>query len=193
MLALPDSPRTITLHLPSQSFFESTLGISNMSSANGTNVAHNEQFTVPTWVDNGPLSTGGLKTFPVINGKSGSTVHLASSANLDIVKAATDSSWKAFQEWRCSPLQKRQDLLTRFADVMEKRQDELVQCVVEETSSSPDTTKFLTQAAFSMVRGVATCVMAISGTALLSADDAHENIHGFVFKEAIGPVLLIPP
>lgn len=164
--------------------------IMNDHEANGASVG---PFPVPAWIDNAPSSAEGLKTFDVVNGKTGETVHQAYSANLDTVKAVTESSWNAFQEWRRSPLQKRQQVLSKFADILEAQSEEINETTILENSGDPMFAQFTHSAAVSMVRQVACSVTSIQGSAIIPFDDASVDVHGFVFKEPVGPVLMIIP
>ena len=162
---------------------------------NGTelNGSSGKLFTVPAFIDNAPVPTDGLKTFDVVNGKSDEVVHRASSATLDIVKAATESSWRAYQSWKSSPLQTRQHVLSKFADILEQRAEEFINVTVSENSGGQQFVQFTQAIAVSMVRQVAASVLSIHGTVISPYDDPSAEVHGLVFKEAIGPVLLIPP
>ena len=150
-------------------------------------------YIVPTWVDNASLPNANRPTFPVVNGVSGKTLHAAVSADVDVCNKVVASSWTCFQSWKKSPLAQRRDLLMKFADVLEQRMPELTKTVVEETSCQEQFASFTGASTINILKDLAGCTMGIYGSHVPLAQPGEEGIHGMVFKEAIGPVLLIPP
>ncbi|KAL9053779.1 MAG: hypothetical protein Q9162_004577 [Coniocarpon cinnabarinum] len=140
---------------------------------------------IPSWVDNQPFQTASKDTFTVINGQTEKTLHLAANASKDVVNAATKSSWTAFQSWRQSSLAARRDLLLRFADVLEQRAAKIIQSTVEETSCDAFFARLGLGVAIDRVRETAAHAMSIYGTVVPGLDDP--AIHGFVYREAVGP------
>ena len=148
-------------------------------------------YVVPSWADNAPLPVSQPNDFEVINGESGKLVHRASSADENAVQTLTESSWKAFQSWKKSSLAVRRDLLLRFADTLEKRADEIIRSTIDEISCDQMFAKFTFMAGLSKIRETASYVLSIYGHMVPGLEDP--SIHGFVFREPVGPVLLIPP
>ncbi len=83
------------------------------------------------WVD---AVNGG--TFPDLNPYNGEVfANVARGTRADATRAV-DAAQAAFQEWRNSPPAMRRNLFLKAADIFEKRQDELVRVLSEETGST---------------------------------------------------------
>ena len=148
-------------------------------------------YTVPIWIEGKTIASHPEKFFAVTNGSSSKLLHNAANADLETVTAATESSWKAFQSWKRTPFAARRDLLNKFADVLERDADKLIQCMVDEISCPPFFAKLTYDKAIAKARETAALLLSVFGTVVTGFDEP--AVHGFVFKEPIGPVLLISP
>jgi len=66
------------------------------------------------------------------NPYDGSTVGTAAEGGLDELRGCLDSAWSAFQTWRFSPRNERQELLRRIAALVRSRGEELVGLLTDE-------------------------------------------------------------
>ncbi|KAJ9639105.1 hypothetical protein H2204_004013 [Knufia peltigerae] len=146
---------------------------------------------VPCVINGEALNLPDSQNFPVIQGSTGETVHYAQSATVEVAIAAADASWKAFKSWKKTTVDERRDVLLRAADILERRGDEAAKRNTTETSASNRWTPFDVMYAAKQVREAASCVTtAVHGTIPSSSDP---EVTSLVFKEPIGPVLIIPP
>lgn len=78
------------------------------------------------------------KVFPVINSKTGETVHYYASTDIVTCDAACEAAYTAFQKrdggWKRATHSTRRDLLLKVADLFAERQDELVETQMAETA-----------------------------------------------------------
>lgn len=153
-----------------------------------------QSITVPAYVKSVAYRSDAAKPFPVVNGSSGDTIHSADGATLETVEAATSASWEAFQSWKKSSLMERHKFLNRMADLMHQRKDEIVKVQTDEISCDPDFSMRTVIGAIDVVRFTASCLLSIQGQVITNADEPDDgSSHMFVYKEPIGPVLIIPP
>jgi acyl-CoA reductase-like NAD-dependent aldehyde dehydrogenase len=146
---------------------------------------------VPCVIDGKPVVLPSTQNFPVIQSSTGSTVHYAQSATVEVALQAADSAWHAFQSWKRSTVDTRRDILLRAADILQRRSEEAQKRNISETSAPTTWTFWDVVYAAKQVREAASCVT----TAVHGSIPMHSNpeITSLVFKEAIGPVLMIPP
>lgn len=146
---------------------------------------------VPCVVNGKVVELPETQNFAVTNGVSGEVVHYAQSANVDTAKAAVDSAWTAFKHWKKSSVDERRDLLLKTADILESKSNDAQRRHEKETSASSQFTPFDVIYAAKLVREAAACVTtAVHGTIPASSDP---DVTSLVFKEPVGPVLIIPP
>ena len=125
--------------------------------------------------------------FPVVHRTSGKTLHLAANANLDIVKSATDSAWNALQSWKRTLHTRRRDLLSKFADILERDSDKFVQSIVEETLCPPSFAKFTHDEAVTRAKDAAALLYSVVGP-LVTIGQSDRSVS----MQPVGSVLLIP-
>lgn len=130
------------------------------------------------------------RVLPVKNAISGENVHYYAGADTEVCGRACDAAWNAFQTWKNAPITERRGLLLRVADLYKKRVDELVQAQMKETACTEDWAKFNVLAATNYINEFAACVSSVKGT--VAPTDKPDTMT-FVFKEPIGPILVIPP
>lgn len=80
-------------------------------------------------------------TYPVVNPSTEHVVGLAAEASEDDARAAAAAAAAAFPAWSRTTPEERARLLTRVADLLEERRDELVPLVQAETGSTMRVTK----------------------------------------------------
>ncbi|THX67749.1 aldehyde dehydrogenase [Aureobasidium pullulans] len=145
---------------------------------------------VPIVVDNNEEPINSDRVFPVTNAASGEVVHYYAGADVATCDRACEAAWKAFQDWRKAPVARRRDLLLRVAQLYEERLDDLVQAQMKETSCQESWAKFNVLASTNYIKEFAACVSSVKG--VVPPTDKPDTMT-FVFREPIGPFLIIPP
>ncbi|KAK5044556.1 hypothetical protein LTR84_010680 [Exophiala bonariae] len=146
---------------------------------------------VPLWINGELVTSAEAGTFPVFSAAQNKDVYLAQSADAGLAAKAAESAESAFQQWSNTPAASRRDIINRMKDLLTERKQELIAVQAEETSCSlswaefniPYTTSTLAEIAARVTTACAGELPAIST----------QGVMGFVFKESIGPVLLIAP
>lgn len=92
-----------------------------------------ESRTVPLWIDNEAVLSD--ITFPVINSATGESV-TAHGATLEIVQNAIDSSYHALKAWKRTSPWKRRELLTRAANLLRERREEVAAILRASTTAT---------------------------------------------------------
>ena len=149
----------------------------------------NDDYVVPLWLNGEPSTSSSLKTFPVRSAnQNNKVVHYAQSADVATAIQACDSAWEAFQSWKQTSAIHRRDILTRTADILLSRRDELVQAQMSETSAGELWSELNVKMAASHIREVANGITSMIGEIPQTMMD-----YALCFREPIGPVLSIPP
>lgn len=145
---------------------------------------------VPFLID-GKHETTGTRTFPIFSNQLQRELCLAQSADSKTASAAADSASKAFKTWKHTPWMTRRDILLRTADIIRRRETELKETMIAETSCSAQWPEFQIEFTINVIRETASRISSLVGEipAMASPSDSF----GFIFREALGPVLLIAP
>ena len=145
---------------------------------------------VPLWINGRPKQLDESRLIEVVRSALTKTVHYAQSANAADATEAVDSAWKAFPSWSTTSHVRRRDLLNRVASLYEQRADEIAHWQVTETSCPEQYAHFNIKLACGMLREFAGAITtAFTG----EIPPMEAEGYGFVFKQPVGPVLLIPP
>ena len=153
-------------------------------------VLQNEADVVPLWIDGSEAVSSEGVIFAVYSAKDQKDVHMAQSASTKDVKAAADAAMRAFTSWRWTSATERRDLLLKVADAFEARKSEAVALQVAETSCEPAWASFNVTYGIKVIREIASKTTAVFGE--MPRMDSEANL-ALVFKEPIGPSLLIAP
>ncbi|KAF4471175.1 aldehyde dehydrogenase [Fusarium albosuccineum] len=145
---------------------------------------------VPLWVNNTQLPVRLDRLEPVTNYRTSEVVHYYQSADTDSCDAACDSAMAAFQKWKKAGVGQRRDLLLEVARLVEERAEELASLQVLEISCQEGFARMLVMYTAQALRELAYVIGTVSGS--IPADD-EPGATSFVFREPIGPVLVIPP
>lgn len=145
---------------------------------------------VPIWIDGESVPCKDEQIFEVTSSASNKVIGHAYSADESIAVKAAESAGKAFQTWKRAAVATRRGLLLKVADLFEQRTDELVRLQMEETSCAEGWAKFNVAGTVGYLRETAACISSIHGE-IPPIDKP--NTMGFVFREPIGVVLVIPP
>lgn len=171
---------------------------------------------VPLTINNKDLPLNSSKIFPVTSAKSGETVHYYQGADLETCDQACDAAWTAFKTWKRATVGQRRDLLLKVASLYEERADEFVKVQMLETSCEEMWARNNVALSVAYVKEIAACISSVRGKSIplpwmLKFEGARKyrieliEIAGsipptdkpdtmtFVYKEAIGPILVIPP
>jgi acyl-CoA reductase-like NAD-dependent aldehyde dehydrogenase len=145
---------------------------------------------VPIWVNGAALPLDSTKFIPVTSSASGKIVHYAQGASDQVAKQAADTAASAFRKWKVSNHVTRRELFLKVAAIYERRVEEIVRSEVLETSCTETYARFNVVLACRFLRESAGSI-----TDALRGDIPALEAEGFglVFKEAVGPVLIIPP
>ena len=155
--------------------------------------------TIPLWINGAPHplpEKGEERYLPVVSATTGEAVHYAVSATPSEALLAVSAASAAFEHWhRTSPAHRRAILL-RAADIFERRAAEIATAMVTETSCHPGFAEYNVKITVEYVRELAAATSEIRGTVPQqeTGTDGREAMGlTIVVKEAIGPVLIIPP
>lgn len=92
-----------------------------------------ERRTVPLWIGNEAVLSD--ITFPVINSATRESV-TAHGATPEIVQHAIDSSYRAFKAWKQTSPWKRRELLSRAANLLRERREEVAAILRASTATA---------------------------------------------------------
>jgi acyl-CoA reductase-like NAD-dependent aldehyde dehydrogenase len=129
-------------------------------------------------------------SFPVLDPITGSTVHLAPAATQQQAIEAVESARKAFESWRETTPIKRREILNKAVQILQARQDELVNAMVAETGAKKSWAAFNINTGIQFVMEGAGMVTQVKGELLQSND---QGTIALVYKEPCGVVLGIAP
>lgn len=147
------------------------------------------QDVVPIWIDGKAEPLDSSRYIEVFSSAQGKVIHRAQGATEADATKAADVAWTSFQQWKRTKPEYRRDMLLRVADLYESRADEIVHWQVVETSCAEVFARFNVKFAVGAIREFAGSL----ATALVGDIPRTQEGYGFVFKEPVGPVLLIPP
>lgn len=153
-------------------------------------IEHKERQVVPVWINGEAQTINEGSLIEVFSSNQARVVHYAQGASVQQAQHAADAAWTAFQSWKSSRYDYRRDLLLMVAKLYEERTEDLVKYQVQETSCTETYARFNVKLAYNLIREFAgSIVEALTGAIPPMQADGY----GLVFKEPIGPVLLIPP
>ena len=130
------------------------------------------------------------KTFDVVSPATGKTVHKCGSASIKDATAAADSAAEALKTWRKTKPSQRRDIMLKAAEIMERRSEELIGYMIEETGSQKEFAGLNVTIAVDTIKDVAGRVSSIQGTIPAVGG---EGSSAMVVKEPYGAVLSIAP
>ncbi|KAJ5909976.1 aldehyde dehydrogenase [Penicillium tannophilum] len=152
---------------------------------------------VPLVVAGKPLPIQESRLHPVISAKDNQQVHFYQSASVSDCSTACDAAWEAFAHgiegnnpWKRAGVEQRRTALERVASLLLEREDELIAAQQLETSSGLIWSRHNVRTTAKYVQEIASAVSSIKGT--IPPNDK-PNTMAFIYKEAVGPVLIIPP
>ncbi len=138
--------------------------------------------TLPLWINGKPTPASGSRSTDVFNPASGQVIRrvpLADQADIDKAVAVAKA---AFPAWRDTPPLKRARILTRYREVMQANQDDLVRRISEEHG------KTLLDAAGSLQRGIEVIEFASGVPHLLKGEFAEDVGRGVDCHSLLQPL-----
>ena len=154
---------------------------------------------VPLFVNGKSLPIDSSKVHPVHNSAQDKTVHYYASTNTQTCNDACEVAWETFSGtvldtkrsgWKRASAITRRDIVIKAADLFEQRKEELIQAQIIETSCSEQWALNGITTSVGYMREIASCVSGIKGEI---PEINKPDTFAFVFKEPVGPVLIIPP
>ncbi len=88
--------------------------------------------TVPHWIDGAEYLPDPVRTAPVFDPALGEVTKQVALADRDTVEAAVASAQAAFPAWRDMSLARRQEIVFRFRELLDRRKDELAEIITSE-------------------------------------------------------------
>ncbi len=151
----------------------------------------NDTEVVPLWINGKDQSVQSGHHLEVVQAVENKIVHFAQSANIEDTNSAVAAAASAFPAWSKAPLTQRRDILFRAADLLAQRATELGAMQALETSSAAQFGQHLSMGGAATVREIAAQITtAFEGVVPYTGN---EGMCLMVTREAVGPVLLIPP
>ena len=145
---------------------------------------------VPLWIDGKETTSSPERTFPVYSAKQEKNVYMAHSADTKIATQAVEIAWRSFESWRQTSANVRRDIILKAAEIFESKTKEIIAVQVEETSCEVSWAGFNLAYGLSNMREIAGSITSVFGE--MPRVDAETNL-ALVFKEPVGPCLLISP
>ncbi|KAH7319996.1 aldehyde dehydrogenase domain-containing protein [Stachybotrys elegans] len=142
-----------------------------------------------------PLFIGGQDYTPssaldVISPITGKVIHRCGAASVEDAGLAVQAAADALAEWRKTTPKTRRDIFMKAADIMDKRKDELVGYMHNETGGSEAWCGFNLMVAADFIRDVAGRISTLAGSFPQTQDP---NVGAIVMQEPYGVVLAIAP
>ena len=156
---------------------------------------------VPLFINGQPLPLDdSSRLFPVHSALSPSDepLHYYASANLSHCAQACEAAWSAFSGttstttgWKRSSVTTRRTLILRAADLLETRQDDLIDAQMHETSCQRGWAQNNIALTVGYMREIAARISSVLAGEIPTIEKP--DTFAFVFREPVGPVLVIPP
>lgn len=154
---------------------------------------------VPIFINGKALPVNESKVQPVKSAARDKTIHYYASASRDTCIEACDVASKAFtgstlstgrDGWRRASAFTRRDIILKAADLFEQHRQYLIAAQMQETSCPEAWAVNNVNISIAYMREIASAVSAIRGDI---PPIEKPDTFAFVFKEPVGPVLIIPP
>ncbi|KAL4997082.1 ALDH-like protein [Aspergillus recurvatus] len=154
-------------------------------------VDYQGQKVVPLWINGQATPLAHERIYDVVNAIEDKVVHCAQGADIAAANAACEAAAAAFPSWSNKPYWKRRDILLKVADILEARANLLAATQSLETSCTMTYGEFLPRACAPIIREIASQISSTLSGTVPPIYDGETRV--FIYKEAIGPVVLIPP
>ncbi|KAJ5669385.1 hypothetical protein N7462_010455 [Penicillium macrosclerotiorum] len=173
--------------------FSSTTDITSedLHSTIGSAKTQDGRYVIPIVIEGKALPVDESRLISVQSAATGAEVHLAQGATVDIARNAAESSRQAFQKWKATLYTARRDLLLKVADIIQSREEAFVAMQIRETSCQEEWARFNVNLSCAGLREIASNISQ-ECTGELPAPQG-PGAFCMVFKEPVGPVLVIAP
>ncbi|KAL9086705.1 MAG: hypothetical protein Q9165_007024 [Trypethelium subeluteriae] len=167
----------------------------NGSAANGSaandSTTNDPNYTVPLWINSAPHPSPSTTPIPITSSLTGETLHHAAATDISTANLACDAASHAFKTWKRAPISARRNLLLRTASLYEARTSSLLSLQTSETSCDAGWALNNVRTAVGYLREIAACISSAAQGTIPSLEKP--DTMGFVFREPVGVVLVIPP
>ena len=146
--------------------------------------------TIPHWVDGKPLAAGSPRTGPVFDPAVGRQTAEVGLADVTLVNTAVASALDAFDDWRETPVTRRQAVMFDFRRVLVDRRLELAEVVTSEHG------KTVPDALGEVQRGLEVVEFACNITHLMKgaySDQVSTGVDTHTLRQPLGVVAGITP
>jgi acyl-CoA reductase-like NAD-dependent aldehyde dehydrogenase len=145
-----------------------------------------ESYSVPFWINGEEVHPE--KKFDVVSPATGKVVHQCGSATETEVKAAIEAAETAFKTWKKTLPKVRRDIFLKAAEVIERRNDELGQYMMDETGAPKQWADFNLMVARDFLFDMAGRVSSLEGAIPTTQDP---STGALVLREPFGVVLAV--
>jgi acyl-CoA reductase-like NAD-dependent aldehyde dehydrogenase len=146
------------------------------------------QYAVPLWIAGEEIHTG--TSFDVVNPVTSKVTWVSCGAKKAEATRAVEAAQAAFPTWSRTKPHQRRDVITRAADILDKRAEEVGGYLRDETGAGNFWLNFNVTLSSEMLRDVAGRITSIAG---VIPTCAQEGMHALVYKEPYGVILGIAP
>ncbi|KAK4498173.1 hypothetical protein PRZ48_010830 [Zasmidium cellare] len=145
---------------------------------------------VPNIIDGKPVVLPASSTFPITSSKTGKPVHYGQTATVDVANRAVETAAKTFKSYKSTPIHERRRMIIRAGQLFAEKNEEFMRLQMEETNCNDQ------WAAHNNIQTTTFCndiAAAVSDAVVGEIRPSHFGFTSLVFKEPVGPVLIIPP
>lgn len=153
-----------------------------------TNKVSSSPHIVPLFINGAHVNTGNIH--PVVNPVDGKELWSFVGASVEDANRAVEAAREAFPAWAATHLNKRSAILTRAAELMAARSDELKEYMKTETAADPTFADFVVGGSIDELKDIARRAPSIHGT-FPPVDDSNRS--AIILKEPYGVVVGIAP
>ncbi|KAK3291696.1 Aldehyde/histidinol dehydrogenase [Chaetomium fimeti] len=141
-------------------------------------------------IDGQPVVLPSSANFPVVSARTDEVVHYGQTVTAALAARAVDVAATTFRSYRGTPVHERRRMLLCAAELFEQKADAMGVIQMQETSCDEAWARFTAMQTSTFCREVAG---AVSAAVVGDIQPSYFGYTHLVFKEPVGPILLIPP
>lgn len=145
-------------------------------------------YTVPLFIDGQEYHPP--ETFDIVSPVTGNTAHGCGAASADDAATAVDAAAAALKSWRRTTPSQRRDIFLRAPDIISRRREELVCCMMQETGATRPWADFNVDLATEILKDTAGRIATLEGSFPPLMDP---EFSGIIMREPYGVVLAVAP
>ena len=145
---------------------------------------------IPSLINGRPVTLPSSASFPVTSSAEQRVVHYGQTATEEIAWKAVDAAYTTFKTYKSTSVHERRRLLLRVAEVAEAKAEEAAVRQIRETSCNRQWANFNAMQVSTFCREIAG---AVSGAVVGEIQPSYFGYTSLVFKEPVGPVMVILP